>query len=65
MRLTFLILIMSITIGCASERSTRTAQQLLTPDKLNMQIHVNPDIRNDMRDDTTIQQVRLGLDWDL
>lgn len=65
MRLTFLILIMSITIGCASERGTRTAQQLLTPDKLNMQIHVNPDIRNDMRDDTTIQQVRLGLDWDL
>ena len=65
MRLTFLVLIMSIIIGCASERKTRTAQQILTPDKLNMQIHVNPDIRNDMRDDTTIQQVRLGLDWDL
>jgi len=52
-------------IGCASERGTRTARQILSPDKLNMQIHVNPDIRNDLRDDTTIQQVRLGLDWDL
>ena len=30
-----------------------------------MQIHVNPDIRNDNRDDTEIQQVRLGLDWNL
>ena len=52
-------------IACASERGTRTAHQILSPDKLNMQIHVNPDIRNDLRDDTTIQQVRLGLDWDL
>lgn len=58
-------LVMLLFIGCASERSTRTTQQILSPDKLNMQIHVNPDIRNDLRDDTTIQQVRLGLDWNL
>ena len=65
MRITFGLLIMSFIIGCASERSKRTAQQMLTPDKLNMQIHVNPDIRNDNRNDTEIQQVRLGLDWNL
>ena len=51
--------------GCASERSNRTTRQILSPDKLNMQIHVNPDIRNDTRDDTEIQQVRIGLDWNL
>jgi len=56
---------MSIIIGCASERGRRTAQQMITPDKLNMQIHVNPDIRNDLRNDTEIHQVRLGLDWNL
>ena len=65
MRLTFLVLIMSIIIGCASERGRRTAQQMITPDKLNMQIHVNPDIRNELRNDTEIHQVRLGLDWNL
>jgi len=52
-------------VGCASERNKRTVQQILTPDKLNMQLHVNPDINNDTRDDTEIQQVRLGLDWNL
>ena len=60
-----LIMICSIVIGCASERSTRTTQQILTPDKMNMQLHVNPDIRNDTRDDTEIQQVRIGFDWNL
>ena len=58
-------LILMFIIGCASERDRRTVQQILSPDKLNMQIHVNPDIRNDNRDDTEIQQVRLGLDWNL
>ena len=60
--------ILVICSACASEKSNRahrTINQLLTPDKLNMQIHVNPDIRNDNRDDTEIQQVRMGLDWDL
>jgi hypothetical protein len=32
---------------------------------LNMQLHVNPDINHNLRDDTEIQQVRIGLDWDL
>jgi len=59
-----LVLIVVLT-GCASERNKRTTQQILTPDKLNMQLHVNPDIRNDTRDDTEIQQVRIGLDWNL
>ena len=59
-----LVLVITMT-GCASERNKRTVQQILTPDKLNMQLHVNPDIRNDNRDDTEIQQVRLGLDWNL
>lgn len=58
-------LILMFIIGCASERDRRTVHQILSPDKLNMQIHVNPDIRNDNRDDTEIQQVRLGLDWNL
>lgn len=52
-------------IGCASERSKRTTQQILTPDKMNMQLHVNPDIRNDSRTDTEIHQVRIGFDWNL
>ena len=59
-----LVLVITMT-GCASERNKRTVQQILTPDKLNMQLHVNPDINNDTRDDTEIQQVRLGLDWNL
>ena len=58
-------LILMFSIGCASERDRRTFQEIITPDKMNMQLHVNPDIRNDNRDDTEIQQVRLGLDWDL
>ena len=65
MRYIVVLVLIVVLTGCASERSNRTTQQILTPDKLNMQIHVNPDIRNDMRDDTTIQQVRLGFDWDL
>ncbi len=65
MRYIVVLVLIVVLTGCASERSNRTTQQILTPDKLNMQIHVNPDIRNDNRDDTEIQQVRLGLDWDL
>jgi hypothetical protein len=59
-----LVLIVVMT-GCVSERSNRTIQQILSPDKLNMQLHVNPDINHSLRDDTEIQQVRIGLDWDL
>ena len=59
-----LVLIVVMT-GCASERSNRTIQQILSPDKLNMQLHVNPDINHSLRDDTEIQQVRIGLDWNL
>jgi len=59
------ILLMLMFVGCASERNKRTVQQILTPDKLNMQLHVNPDINHNSRDDTEIQQVRLGLDWNL
>jgi predicted component of type VI protein secretion system len=59
-----LVLIVVMT-GCASERSNRTTQQILSPDKLNMQLHVNPDINHSLRDDTEIQQVRIGLDWNL
>ena len=58
-------LILMFIIGCASERDRRTFQEIITPDKMNMQLHVNPDIRNDNRDDTEIQQVRLGFDWNL
>ena len=65
MRYIVVLVLIVVLTGCASERSNRTTQQILTPDKSNMQIHVNPDIRNDNRDDTEIQQVRLGLDWDL
>ena len=65
MRYIVVLVLIVVLTGCASERSNRTTQQILTPDKLNMQIHVNPDIRNDDRDDTEIQQVRLGLDWNL
>jgi hypothetical protein len=60
-----LIFISLMFIGCASERGTRTVNQILTPDKMNMQLHVNPDIDNDSRTSTEIQQVRLGLDWNL
>ena len=52
-------------IGCASERDKRSVHQMLSPDKLNMQLHVNPDINNDSRDSTEIHQVRIGLDWNL
>lgn len=65
MRYIVVLVLIVVLTGCASERSNRTTQQILTPDKLNMQIHVNPDIRNDNRDDTEIQQVRLGFDWNL
>ena len=65
MKVVLIMLIGFIFVGCASEIKNRTVHQLLSPDKLNMQIHVNPDIRNDNRDDTEIQQVRLGLDWNL
>ena len=65
MRYIVVLVLIVVLTGCASERSNRTTQQIITPDKMNMQLHVNPDIRNDNRDDTEIQQVRLGLDWDL
>ena len=65
MKVMFIIVVGLLFTGCASEMSKRTVHQILSPDKLNMQIHVNPDIRNDDRDDTEIQQVRLGLDWNL
>ena len=60
-----LIFISLMFIGCASERGVRTVNQILTPDKMNMQLHVNPDINNDSRTSTEIQQVRLVLDWNL
>ena len=65
MRMILGLVLVTFITGCASERDRRTVHQILSPDKLNMQIHVNPDIRNDNRDDTEIQQVRLGLDWNL
>ena len=65
MKVLVVMLISFLFTGCASEIKNRTVHQLLSPDKLNMQIHVNPDIRNDNRDDTEIQKVRLGLDWNL
>ena len=65
MRMILGLVLVTFITGCASERDRRTVYQILSPDKLNMQIHVNPDIRNDNRDDTEIQQVRLGLDWNL
>ena len=64
MRIT-LGLILMFSIGCASERDRRSFQEIITPDKMNMQLHVNPDIRNDSRNDTEIHQVRLGFDWNL
>tara|TARA_B100000029_G_scaffold91317_1_gene81259 strand:- start:364 stop:558 length:195 start_codon:yes stop_codon:yes gene_type:complete len=64
MRITLGLILMFI-IGCASERDRRTFQEIITPDKMNMQLHVNPDIRNDSRNDTEIHQVRLGFDWNL
>jgi uncharacterized protein YcfL len=65
MRYIFSFIIILLLVGCASERGKRTTQQILSPDKMNMQLHVNPDIRNDTRDDTEIHQVRIGLDWNL
>ena len=65
MRIVLGLVLVVLLTGCASERNKRTVQQILTPDKLNMQLHVNPDINHDLRDDTEIQQVRLGLDWNL
>ena len=65
MKVLVVMLISFLFTGCGSEIKNRIVHQLLSPDKLNMQIHVNPDIRNDNRDDTEIQQVRLGLDWNL
>ena len=59
------LVLIVVMAGCASERSNRTIQQILSPDKLNMQLHVNPDINHSLRDDTEIQQVRIGLDWNL
>ena len=61
----YILILMLVMVGCASERDKRTTRQILTPDKMNMQLHVNPDISNDSRDDTTIQQVRIGFDWNL
>ena len=58
-------IILLITGACASERSNRTLNQVLTPDKLNMQVHVNPDIDNATRTSHEVHQVRLGLDWNL
>jgi predicted component of type VI protein secretion system len=65
MKYSLVLILIVVMTGCASERSNRTIQQILSPDKLNMQLHVNPDINNDSRDDTEIQQVRIGLDWNL
>ena len=64
MRITLGLILMFI-IGCASERDRRTFQEIITPDKMNMQLHVNPDIKNDSRNDTEIHQVRIGFDWNL
>ena len=58
-------IILLITCAGASERSNRTLNQVLTPDKLNMQVHVNPDIDNATRTSHEVHQVRLGLDWNL
>ena len=65
MKYSLILILIVVMTGCASERSNRTIQQILSPDKLNMQLHVNPDINHNLRDDTEIQQVRIGLDWDL
>ena len=65
MKYSLVLILIVVMTGCASERSNRTIQQILSPDKLNMQLHVNPDINHNLRDDTEIQQVRIGLDWNL
>jgi predicted component of type VI protein secretion system len=65
MKYVYAIMLVVMMIGCASERDKRSVHQMLSPDKLNMQLHVNPDINNDSRDSTEIHQVRIGLDWNL
>ncbi len=65
MKYSLVLILIVVMTGCASERSNRTIHQILSPDKLNMQLHVNPDINHNLRDDTEIQQVRIGLDWNL
>ena len=65
MKYSLVLILIVVMTGCASERGNRTTRQILSPDKLNMQLHVNPDINHSLRDDTEIQQVRIGLDWDL
>jgi len=53
--------------GClgVSEQKERSMKQLLAPDKMNMQLHVNPDIGHNERTKTEIQQLRIGFDWNL
>ncbi len=59
------VLMMLVFVGCASERPSRTSSQILTPDKLKITIAVNPDISHPERDSTEVNQLRLGLDWNL
>jgi hypothetical protein len=59
------VLMMLVFVGCASERPSRTSSQILSPDKLKMMIAVNPDISHPERDSTEVNQLRLGLDWNL
>ena len=65
MKKVLFIVVLSLFVGCASERKVRTVNQILSPDKMNMQLHVNPDIGHNQRTTHEIQQLRIGFDWNL
>jgi len=64
---TFFIIVFAWTISsaCASESSNRKFSEYYTPDKFKLQMNLNVDEKDDYDGHSTIDQIRMGLDWNL
>ena len=59
------VLLILLFVGCATEGKRRTTEQLLTPDRFKLMFNLNVDEKDDYDGHSTLDQIRLGFDWNL
>ena len=59
------VLLILLFVGCATESKRKTPEQLFTPDRFKLQFNLNVDEKDDYDGHSTLDQIRLGIDWNL
>ena len=59
------VLLILLLAGCATEAKRKTTDQLLTQDRFKLMFNLNVDEKDDYDGHSTLDQIRLGFDWNL